>query len=143
MEELEIRLVKSKREYEDVLKIREKVFIEGQNVPKEIERDEYDNISKHVIVSVDNKPIGCARIRNVENKLKLERIAILKEYRSRGFGKDLMRWLVDYSKKQNVKEIYMNAQYYLLDFYKKFGFKPRGEIFKEAGIDHIQMYIKK
>jgi len=35
----------------------------------------------------------------------------------------------------------MNSQYYLKNYYKKFGFKTRGKTFMEAGIKHIEMYL--
>jgi ElaA protein len=37
----------------------------------------------------------------------------------------------------------MNAQYYLLEYYRKLGFKPKGKPFDEAGIKHIKMVYEK
>ncbi len=138
---LKIRLIKNKKELEQVFKIRETVFIKEQNVPEDIERDEFDNIAKHIIVLYKNKPIGCARISFVNNKAKLERIAVLEKYRDKGFGKAITNYLIGYCKNKNAKEIFMHSQYYLKDFYKKLGFKPRGKTFMEADIKHIEMYL--
>ena len=88
-----------------------------------------------------NEPIGCARIRLIGKKAKLERIALLKKYRGKGFGKNIVNYLIKYCKKKNIKGIYMNSQYYLMNYYKKFGFKTRGKTFMEAGIKHIEMYL--
>lgn len=142
MEDTKIKIVKNKKELEHVMKIRETVFVIGQNVPRDIEIDEFDKVAKHVIVNYKNIPIGCARIRFVKGKAKLERIAILKEYRGKGFGKIIMNYLINYCKSKKVYGIYMNAQYYLKDYYKKFGFKPIGKTFMEAGIKHIKMHLK-
>lgn len=49
---------------------------------------------------------------------------------------------IKYCKRKKVKNIFMNAQYYLKDYYKKLGFKPEGRIFEEAGIKHIKMQLK-
>lgn len=37
------------------------------------------------------------------------------------------------------QKITISAQYYLLDFYKKFGFQPIGEPYDDAGVKHIRM----
>lgn len=138
---IKIRLIKNKKELEDVLRIREIVFIRGQKVQKNIERDKFDKISKHLIVLYKKKPIGCARIRLIGKKAKLERIALLKKYRGKGFGKNIVNYLIKYCKKKDIKVVYMNSQYYLMNYYKKFGFKTRGKSFMEAGIKHIEMYL--
>jgi len=142
MKDLKIKLIKNKKELEQVLKIREIVFIKGQNVPRWRERDKFDNVAKHVIVIYKNKPVGCARIRFIGKKAKLERIALLKRYRSKGFGKAIMKYLINYAKKHKVKEIVLHSQCYIKDFYKICGFKPRGKTFMDAGIKHIEMYFK-
>ncbi len=139
MNGLRIRLIKNKSELKQVLKIREIVFITGQNVPEERELDGLDIVSKHVIVIFNGKPIGCARIRFIGREAKLERIAVLGEYRGKGFGKRLVNYLINYCKKKKVKEIVLHSQYYIRDFYAECGFKPKGKTFMDAGIKHIGM----
>ena len=138
---LKIKLVNTKKELEQVLRIREIVFIKDQRVAKSRERDSFDDDAKHVIVTYNAKPIGCARMRFVHNKAKLERIALLKEYRGKGFGKQIMEYLIKYCKRKNPQEIVMYAQYYLKNFYNKCGFKERGRIFMDVGIRHIEMFM--
>jgi len=142
MKELEIRMIKNKKELDEVFKIREVVFIKGQNCPRELEIDGLDDEAKHVIVKFRGKTIGCARIRFPEDRAKLERIALLKEYRGKGCGREIMNYLIKYCKRKKVEEIFLHSQLYVKDFYKKFGFKPRGKTFLEAGIEHIEMYMK-
>ena len=137
---LKIRLIKNKKELDAVFKIRKIVCIKEQKVKKDIERDEFDKTAKHFIVFYKNKPIGGARLRFINNKVKLERIAVLKTHRGKGFGKDMTNYLIRYCKNKKVKEIFMHSQYHLKDFYKKLGFKPRGKTFMEAGIKHIEMH---
>ena len=142
MKNLDIKKVKSKQEFNKTIKIRETVFIEEQSVPKEIEIDELDKKAEHFIVYLKNKPIGCARIRKINNYAKLERIAILKEFRGKGFGRDLTNFLINYCKKIGLNEIHLHSQIYVSNFYKKLGFKSIGKKFLEADIEHIEM-IKK
>ncbi len=142
MKDLEIRLIKNKKELEEVFKVREVVFIKGQNCPRECEMDGLDDDAEHIIVKNRGKTIGCARVRFLENKAKLERIALLENYRGKGFGREIMNYLIKYCKGRKVEEIFLHSQVYVKDFYKKFGFKPRGKVFLEVGIEHIEMYMK-
>ena len=50
-----------------------------------------------------------------------------------------IRKIFEKSKKYN--EICLHSQTYISDFYKKCGFKTRGEIFLEADIEHVEMYM--
>jgi len=85
---LKIKIVKNQKEFDDVITIRKKVFIEEQNVPIDIEMDGLDDEAGHVIAYLDNKPIGCARIRT-NSFAKLERIAVMKDHRGKGFGRKI------------------------------------------------------
>lgn len=143
-EKIEIKIARNKDEIQKIFDIRKKVFCGEQNVPEEIEYDEYDKAGnvEHVILLENGNAIGCARLRPVGDDIKLERIAILNEYRSKGYGRAIVKWLVYYCKKRSPKDIYMNAQYYLKNFYSDLGFEPTGEPFEEAGIKHIKMIYK-
>lgn len=142
MRDLEIRLAQNKKELDQVIDIRKTVFVNEQNVPLSLELDGLDGESEHIIVLYKNETIGCARIRFNNDKAKLERIAILKKYREKGFGKRLMHYLINYCRSKGVKEIYLHSQIYMKDFYKRLGFRTRGKPFMEAGIEHVKMYMK-
>ena len=142
MKHIKIKIAENEKEIKQIFKIREIVFAKEQRVPRSIESDKFDKTSKHVIVNYKGKPIGCARVRFVNGNAKLERIAVLKSSRGKGIGKSIMNYLVNYCKDKRAKGVYMNAQYYLKDYYKKFGFKPKGKPFMEAGITHIKMHLK-
>ena len=139
---LAIRPVKNNKELEEIMNIRKVVFTLEQKVPIADEYDGLDKNAEHIIVYYDKSAAGCARIRNLDGKIKLERIAILKEFRGQGFGGILVDYLINHSKKGG-EEIIMNAQYNLKEFYQKHGFEKRGKPFFEAGIKHIEMYYNK
>ena len=141
MDTLKIKLVKSKEDLEQTINIRKEVFIKEQNVPLDIEIDGLDLESEHFIAYLGKDPIGCARIRFNKKYARLERIAILKKHRCNGFGTELTKFLIDYCRKQNYGEIVIHSQNYVIDFYKKLGFKTRGETFLEADIEHKEMYL--
>lgn len=136
-----IHLARNREEIGEALKIREEVFIKGQNVSPELDRDGLDESAEHAILYLDSKPVGTARLRYLGNRIKLERFAVLEEFRGFGLGAKLMNFLIGQGKKKGVDEIHMHAQHYLVNYYSKFGFRPRGEIFYEANIKHIEMFL--
>ena len=142
MKYLQIKKVHDKNDFKKAIAIRKKVFIKEQKVPLDIEIDGLDPEAEHFIAYFNNKPIGCARIRTKDYHAKLERIAIIKEFRGKGYGKELTKFLISYCKQNNFKEICLNSQIYVSDFYKKLGFKAKRNHFFEAGIEHVEMIMK-
>lgn len=120
--------------------IRRLVFVEEQNVSREEEFDDKDGVSKHYLVQHNDQWIGTARWRFTENGIKLERFAILKEFRNKGAGKEILNAILkDVSSLHEV--VYLHAQESALEFYKKHGFEIKGERFFEANIPHFKMFL--
>ena len=138
MAQLEIHPVRNKKELNQIFTIRKQVFIQEQHVPEEEEMDGFDTEAEQFIAYYQHQPIGCARIRTN----KLERIAILRKYRGNGYGTQLTKYLINHQKNQGFNEIYLYSQTTVSEFYTKLGFKKRGPLFYEAGIEHIEMYMK-
>ncbi len=143
MVRLEVRHIDNPGELDDVFRIRHIVFVEGQDVPSDREWDGLDENAEHIIALADSLPVGCARIRFPDGKAKLERLAVLPEYQGTGIGFAVMEYLVEYAWKKGVDEIYLHAQLTTLDFYSRFGFAPRGEVFDDANIEHKEMFLVK
>ncbi|NQT58386.1 MAG: GNAT family N-acetyltransferase [Bacteroidetes bacterium] len=126
--------------FQQALTIRKEVFVIGQHVDPAIDQDGKDSNLEHFIVMRGNEPAGCLRFRPLDNAVvKLERIAILSQFRSLGLGKKLVQAAVEEAIQCNFKKLTMNAQYYLLDYYGNLGFSAVGEPFLEAEIKHITM----
>ena len=124
---------------EKAFKIRHTVFVIEQNCPEEIEY-ENEEICTHFLLTYKKDPIATARYRKTNNGYKLERFAVLKEERGKGFGHKILKaMLKDLSSYKEV--IYMHAQVDVLPFYQKIGFKKEGDIFEEAGIMHYKMQL--
>nr|AGF93404.1 acetyltransferase, GNAT family [uncultured organism] len=138
---LEIRPVKNEEEYRQVRRIREKVFIKEQGISRDCDNDGKDEGATHLIAKLKKEPIGTVRIRNINNKAKLERISILKKYRNQGFGEKMVEEAIEYCKKKEVSEIFIHSLIDQKSFYEKIGFEPVGETFSEAGVEHIKMIL--
>jgi predicted GNAT family N-acyltransferase len=122
------------------LQIRKKVFIEEQNVPEEIEADEHDKNSHHYLLILNDKqlPIGTARWRITDKGIKLERFAILPEYRNKGYGQIILNEVLN-DVLSFEKTIYLHAQESAVAFYLKNNFIIEGSLFIEANIKHYKM----
>lgn len=122
------------------LKIRNEVFIKEQRVPKDLELDEYDKDAMHFIAYCKDQAVGCARARLKDDYLKIERVAVLKNFRGKGIAIRLMRFVEEYLQSLYPKKaLKLNAQSDVEEFYKKLGYQSIGEYFYEAGIKHIEM----
>ena len=125
-----------------VINLRETVFREEQGVPfKDDEVLEEESESKTYLIYLKDKVIGTIRYREIgERKFKVERFAILKEYRNKGYGKQVMNYFADMiASKYNPCLVTLNAQIQTFEFYEKCSFIKEGDVFIEAGIKHIKM----
>ncbi|WEV45374.1 GNAT family N-acetyltransferase [Streptococcaceae bacterium ESL0687] len=130
--------------YLDALRIRNKVFVEEQGVPYSMEVDEEEPLCIHfVLYNDDQEAVATARLlpKN-EKEFVLQRMAVLKEFRGQGFAKTLVEDLLAFSKAEKFKKINLHAQLTAKGFYQTFGFEEFGQIFDEAGIDHINMAME-
>jgi|TARA_B100002003_G_scaffold27421_1_gene22707 predicted GNAT family N-acyltransferase len=138
---INVKYIETENEYNSALSIRKEVFIEEQNVSIEEEIDEYEKIATHILALDNSKAVGTARWRYTDDGVKLERFAVLEPYRSHGVGRALVEFTVDELKEENL--LYLNAQEYVIPFYRKFNFEEIGDIFYEAEIPHKKMVYNK
>jgi predicted GNAT family N-acyltransferase len=133
------------RDLDAAFTIREKVFVGEQNVPADAEYDQHDRAgtTRHYLARVDGQPAGAARWRPTENGVKLERFAVLPEFRNRGVGEALVyRVLADVrAEAPDAAQVYMHAQLRAIPLYERTGFYKVGEMFEECDIQHYQMVL--
>lgn len=127
--------------YLDAVRIRNKVFVQEQGVPIELEIDRNEAYAIHFVLYDDEKQ-ALATVRLLplnDDQMKLQRMAVLPRYRGNGYGVTIIEAAERFAKEQGFKEITLGAQLTAKDFYSKLGYLPKGEIFQDAGIDHVQM----
>jgi predicted GNAT family N-acyltransferase len=137
---IEVSFIHSKSEAQASRQIREEVFVVEQEVPPEIEYDEYEESSTHILACFEGLPVGTARWRKTEHGQKLERFAVLKSARRKGVGAALVKFVLDQI--DHTEPAYLNSQVSAIPFYARLGFEETGEIFYEAGIPHRKMIRK-
>jgi len=126
----------NKKEIIDNFLVRGDVFIIGQNIDYEIEFDGLDNDCVLFTAYIEDTPVGAARL----YKNKVGRVATIKAYRKKGVATTMMSYIEEYAKNNGFKELVLNAQLYVKDFYLNLGYTPIGDIFQEADIDHVKMF---
>lgn len=140
MANIGVHKIENDKDLEKAFAIRIKVFVDEQGVDRSLEY-EFEEESTHYLGLVNGEPAGTARWRETEKGYKLERFAVLKEYRKHGVGGELVKATLNEVLPTN-KKIYLNAQTQVVGFYGKYGFVPEGEEFEEAGIMHYTMAYK-
>ena len=143
--DLTVEAISKENQLQHAFKIRTIVFVEEQNVPPEDELDEYEEEATHFLAYANDQPVGTARYRSTDKGLKLERFAVLKEFRNYGVGKALVEAVMkDIASKPEYigKTCYLHGQVPVVKFYQAFGFEPEGDQFDECGIMHYLMTRK-
>ncbi|MBF6621666.1 MAG: GNAT family N-acetyltransferase [Patulibacter sp.] len=120
--------------------LRVRVFCEEQGVPREVELDAGDAIARHAIaVAPDGQVVGTMRLLVRDHVVKVGRVAIDREWRGRGIASRLLDRAMEYAQRQRVDALRLAAQTAAQRLYLKAGFRPVGEPFDEAGIEHVWM----
>lgn len=123
---------------EQAFEIRRQVFVIEQNVDPAEEYDEFESTCTHLLARHNGVACGTARIRKTENGMKLERFAVLEQYRSKGIGAALVEKCL--SLLEPGTYAYMHAQEHAIEFYAKHGFQTTGDRFWECEIPHFKMW---
>jgi len=125
---------------QQAIDVRIEVFVKEQGFRDEF--DDIDDIAMHFVAFDDTeRPIGTCRV-FVSDDAKvylLGRLAVVKEYRTKGLGSQIVEAAEDYVRSVGGKEIRLHAQCRVSGFYEKIGYTSYGEIEEEEGCPHIWM----
>jgi predicted GNAT family N-acyltransferase len=116
--------------------IRFEVFVREQRVPAEIELDAQDALSLHAIGFLAEKAVATGRLLPDGH---IGRMAVLQAWRGRGIGGRIRARLMEAARRRGDREVALSAQVHAVGFYRAHGFRPVGEVYQEAGIDHQAM----
>ncbi len=128
--------------FKQAFAVRQAVFVVEQGVPAALEYDEHEPEATHYLLYEDETPIGAARWRKTDHGIKLERFAVLPEYRNKGLGEALVKKVLG-----DViplgQPVYLHSQLKACTLYERHGFIISGGKFYEAGMAHYKMVLKK
>jgi predicted GNAT family N-acyltransferase len=121
----------------DAQAVRTAVFVEEQNIPAALEWDLMDAQCLHAVAyDAQGKAIGTGRLLPDGH---IGRMAVLSTARNCGVGAEILRQLMAQAKIRGMQAVQLNAQISAEAFYQREGFNREGELFMEAGIEHVHM----
>jgi predicted GNAT family N-acyltransferase len=122
---------------DDACAVRHAVFVVEQNVPPEIELDEFDPVCVHAVAyDAQGRVLGTGRLLPDGH---IGRMAVHRHARGRGVGARLLQALVEAGHAAGHAKLVLNAQEHARGFYEAHGFVVEGQPFMEAGIPHVAM----
>lgn len=126
-----------KADFKDLRAVRDSVFIIEQHIPADLEQDDKDPHSYHVIARDNHHaPIGTGRL---TPEGQIGRIAVLHQWRNQHVGQSLLRALIETAQRQRLNTISLETPTSASGFFQKFGFVGEGEAFNVAGSEFQRM----
>lgn len=116
----------------EIKQVREKVYVCEYRIPQEIEFDQQDNKSEHVLIKDDSgQAIATGRI---GQDGKISRIAVLMKYRRSEVPKTVINSLLSIAKAKGLKKILIDSELEKVSSYTNQGFSVKGNVFMDLGI---------
>ena len=121
--------------------IRTAVFIEEQQIPAALEWDDADRVCIHAVAfNRLGRPLATGRLlQHAPGVGRIGRMASVQVMRGSGVGRQVLDALMKSARARGDSEVTLSAQTSASAFYARAGFVPRGAVFEEAGIAHIEM----
>ncbi len=148
---LQVRLA-GREDMNAVFALRHEVFVVGQDVPEDLERDDLDATCDHAVALLDRAVVGTGRLidgaTDEDGRLvpgtsgttgTVGRMAVSDSARRAGVGRALLDLLVLRALERGLSQVELHAQVHARGFYERAGFEPYGEVYLEAGIEHLGM----
>jgi ElaA protein len=136
----EIRRLRGEQELSAALELRHDVFCIEQGVPEHEELDGRDGDGIHLVaVSEDGQLLATCRLLIVGTTAQFSRLAVRADARRRGIATALLDLAEAETRALGGRRMVLHAQTYARDLYEHAGYRPRGRVFWEAGIEHIAM----
>ncbi len=120
--------------------LRHAVFVVEQGVPESLERDELDAAAVHLVALDHDRCIATGRlVRQPGGVGRIGRMAVDGRWRRHGLGGRVLDALEARARAEGLRELELHAQCYVEAFYANRGYRRAGDVFEEAGIDHVVM----
>lgn len=127
--------------YKQAVAIRIAQFFEGMDHANELIMDRFEENSSHLICRDDHQVVGTGRLHFIGKEGVISQMAIARDFQDKGIGKEIVICLMEDCKNKKMEKIVLSARETAIDFYKKFGFRIKGEKYpsQKTGVIHQQM----
>lgn len=136
-----VELARTLGDMAQIIAIRAATYISEQECPYDEEFDGNDLCAAHFIGFVRGEPAGCIRIRFFSSFIKLERLAVRREFRSSTLAVRLVREAMRYASGKGYTRVYGHARSDLVRFWERFGLKrmPDRPSFTFSDVSYFEM----
>ncbi len=155
----QVRQARGRRELEAALALRYEVFCVEQGVPRHEELDGRDGDGIHLVAmeepddsggvlfgeagcQADAEPeelLATCRLLLVGRTIQFSRLAVRADARRRGIATAMLEVADAESRAAGARRVVLHAQTYARSLYENAGYRSRGSVFREAGIEHVAM----
>ena len=143
-------------EFEEALAVRYEVFCDEQGIPREIERDDADDVATHVLIrDPGGQAVATGRVlrqrsdgslvalsgvsTDASDLARIGRMAVRQVTRRSGVGREVMAALEREAVAAGLRTALLHAQLHAAPFYQACGYTPQGPEFLEEDIPHVEM----
>ena len=135
----EVRPARDQSEIDAALALRYEVFCVEQGVSLAEERDGRDGDALHLVVVADGEVVGTCRLLAEGSEVKLGRMAVGAGHRGRGLAAELLVEADARARELQAQTITLAAQLGARALYERAGYATYGDVFLDAGIEHVMM----
>ena len=135
----EVRRARGERQLSAALALRHEVFCVEQGVPEHEELDGRDHEGIHLVAVGGGELLGTCRLLVIGRTAQFSRLAVRASSRRQGIATALLEQAETETRNAGAKRLVLHAQTYARLLYEGVGYRPRGSVFTEAGIEHIAM----
>jgi ElaA protein len=135
----EVRQAHGRHELDRALALRHEVFCVEQGVPEHEELDGRDGEGIHLVAIEGGELLATCRLVLVGRTAQFSRLAVRADARRRGIATALLEVAEAETRAAGGRRLVLHAQTYVCSLYEQAGYRARGSVFREAGIEHIAM----
>lgn len=128
----------------DARAVRTEVFVDEQQIPKDLEQDAADATAVHAVVHNRlGQAVATGRLipTGTPDVSQVGRLAVKRVLRGGSLGRQVLQALTGEARSRGDREVMLHAQNSAVGFYERLGWQRRGGLFEEAGIPHQEMFL--
>ncbi len=139
----DIRWLDGGDDLHEAFAIRLEVFCDEQGYSPEMELDELDRTSRHVLLYRGDEPVATGRLYEKRpGVMGIGRLAVRRAWRGTGMGGELLDAMVKKAAQLGAQWAELDAQCRVIGFYEKQGFTVCGEEHMDGHVPHRMMRRK-
>jgi len=121
----------------DVWRLRQQVFVVEQHSPyPDLDGRDREPATRHLLLERDGELVGYARVLDDGDWARIGRVLVARHARGQGLADELVRTALALT---GDREVRLDAQTGLGEWYASYGFVPTGPAFDDDGVQHIPM----